>query len=148
MQYTFFGYDGWLTLVSHRYNKPLADEPALKHNPPWLFGFLGIPNGLSNAIIVILMPYVLRRQGVALGFGFLNDAAGFDIGQKLIEFTSSDSFARALLVEPNNVSHRIALAELYKALGLRRRAQGELQRALISDPNSDVARQLLASLKN
>src|SRR4029453_3158082 len=40
----------------------------------------------------------LRRQGVALGFGFLNDASGFDIGQKLIEFTSSDSFARALLV--------------------------------------------------
>ena len=44
----------------------MADESALKHNPPWLFGFLGIPNGLSNAIIVILMPYVLRRQGVAV----------------------------------------------------------------------------------
>jgi MFS family permease len=55
-----------LILVSPRYNRPLADEPALKHNPPWLFGFLGIPNGLSNAIIVILMPYVLRRQGVAV----------------------------------------------------------------------------------
>ena len=44
----------------------MADESALEHNPPWLFGFLGIPNGLSNAIIVILMPYVLRRQGVAV----------------------------------------------------------------------------------
>jgi hypothetical protein len=44
----------------------LADESAVKHNSPWLFGFLGIPNGLSNAIIVILMPYVLRRQGVAV----------------------------------------------------------------------------------
>jgi len=27
---------------------------------------LGIPNGLSNAVLVILMPYVLRRQGVAV----------------------------------------------------------------------------------
>jgi hypothetical protein len=42
----------------------LADESAVKHNSPWLFGILGIPNGLSNAIIVLLMPYVLRRQGV------------------------------------------------------------------------------------
>ncbi len=54
----------------------------------------------------------------------------------------------AIELEPNNISYRVALAELYKALGLRRRAEGELQRALISDPNSDVARQLLASLKN
>lgn len=54
----------------------------------------------------------------------------------------------AIALEPNNVSYRVALAELYKALGLRRRAEGELQRALLSDPNSDVARQLLASLKN
>jgi tetratricopeptide (TPR) repeat protein len=54
----------------------------------------------------------------------------------------------AIALEPNNISHRVALAELYKALGLRRRAEGELQRALISDPNSEVARQLLASLKN
>src|SRR6185312_10828779 len=49
-----------------RYNEPLADESAVKHNSPWLFGILGIPNGLSNAIIVILMPYVLRRQCVAV----------------------------------------------------------------------------------
>ena len=54
----------------------------------------------------------------------------------------------AIALEPNNVSYRVALAELYKALGLRRRAAGELQRALISDPSSDVARQLLASLKH
>jgi len=42
----------------------LTGESALKHNPPWLFGILAMPNGLANAIIVILMPYVLRRQGV------------------------------------------------------------------------------------
>jgi len=42
----------------------LADESAVKYNSPWLFGILGIPNGLANAIIVLLMPYVLRKQGV------------------------------------------------------------------------------------
>jgi curved DNA-binding protein CbpA len=54
----------------------------------------------------------------------------------------------AIALEPANVSYRVALAELYKALGLRRRAEGELQRALMTDPKSDAARKLLASLKN
>ena len=54
----------------------------------------------------------------------------------------------AIALEPTNVSYRIALAELYKAVGLRRRAEGELQRALMTDPKSDAARNLLASLKH
>jgi hypothetical protein len=54
----------------------------------------------------------------------------------------------AIALEPANVSYRVALAELYNALGLRRRAEGELQRALMTDPKSDAARKLLASLKN
>lgn len=40
----------------------------------------------------------LRKQGIALGFNFLNDAAGFDIGEMLIPYTSTDTFARALQV--------------------------------------------------
>ena len=54
----------------------------------------------------------------------------------------------AIALEPKNVSYRIALAELYKALGLLRRAEGELQRALITDPKSGAARKLLENLKN
>jgi hypothetical protein len=40
------------------------------------------------------------------------------------------------------------LAELYKKLGLLRRAQGELERALVDDPKHVGARNLLASLKS
>ena len=54
----------------------------------------------------------------------------------------------AIALEPDNTSYRVALAELYKALGLRRRAEGELQRALTVDPKNAAARTLLASLKN
>jgi curved DNA-binding protein CbpA len=53
----------------------------------------------------------------------------------------------AIALEPDNTSYRVALAELYKALGLRRRAEGELQRALTMDPKNAAARTLLASLK-
>ena len=54
----------------------------------------------------------------------------------------------AISLEPTNVSYRVALAELYKALGLLRRAEGELQRALMRDPKSGAARKLLENLKN
>ena len=54
----------------------------------------------------------------------------------------------AISLEPANASYRVALAELYKALGLLRRAEGELQRALMTDPKSGAARKLLENLKN
>ncbi len=40
----------------------------------------------------------LQRVGLASGFGFLSDAAFFDINQRLIEYTSQSSFGRALIV--------------------------------------------------
>jgi hypothetical protein len=39
------------------------------------------------------------------------------------------------------------LAELYQAVGLRRRALGEVERALTADPQNEAARALLARLK-
>ena len=40
----------------------------------------------------------LARLGVASGFGFLSRPAGFDIGQAMIEYSSSSTFGRAFLV--------------------------------------------------
>lgn len=40
----------------------------------------------------------LAARSIASGFGFLNDAAGFEIGETPIAYRASDSFARALLV--------------------------------------------------
>ncbi|MFZ1241072.1 MAG: ABC transporter permease subunit [Anaerolineae bacterium] len=40
----------------------------------------------------------LRKQGIALGFNFLSDSAGFDIGEMLITYTNTDTFGRALQV--------------------------------------------------
>jgi curved DNA-binding protein CbpA len=53
----------------------------------------------------------------------------------------------AIALEPNNGDYRLMLAELYKILGLRRRAAGEIQRALAADPKNEAARALLSSLK-
>jgi MFS family permease len=34
------------------------------HNPPWLFGILSIPYGAFNGVIVVLIPFLLRKHGV------------------------------------------------------------------------------------
>jgi general L-amino acid transport system permease protein len=40
----------------------------------------------------------MQQLGINLGFDFLSKAASFDIGDKLIEFSSTDTYGKALLV--------------------------------------------------
>lgn len=40
----------------------------------------------------------LRRSNISTGFGFLRGRAGFDISDRLIDYTSDSSFGRALIV--------------------------------------------------
>jgi MFS family permease len=37
-----------------------------RHNPPWLFGVLVLPYGFTSSVTVLLMPYLLRKYGVAV----------------------------------------------------------------------------------
>ena len=53
-----------------------------------LGGWILVSNTMAN----------LARLGVASGFGFLARPAGFDIGQAMIEYSSSSTFGRAFLV--------------------------------------------------
>ncbi|MBW3098196.1 amino acid ABC transporter permease [Pseudohoeflea coraliihabitans] len=50
--------------------------------------YVGISNAANN----------LARAGIASGFGFFNERAGFDIGQSLIYYTNDSSYFRAFLV--------------------------------------------------
>ena len=40
-------------------------ETNPSQNPPWLFGILSIPYGTFNGIIIVLMPFLLRKHGVS-----------------------------------------------------------------------------------
>jgi len=40
----------------------------------------------------------LERQSIATGFGFLNNEAGFEIGESVIAYSAADTYSRALLV--------------------------------------------------
>lgn len=53
-----------------------------------LFGYYIFSNTQAN----------LRRQSIATGFGFFGKEAGFEIGEPLISYSASDTYARALLV--------------------------------------------------
>src|ERR1700732_5393435 len=51
----------------------------------------------------------LRRQNIASGFGFLDREAAFGIGESLIAYIPSDTYARALLVGLTNTLYVAAL---------------------------------------
>jgi predicted Zn-dependent protease len=53
----------------------------------------------------------------------------------------------AIKLDPNNAEYRLMLAELYRDLGLKLRAKGEVERAVAADPNNRKARELLQALK-
>jgi tetratricopeptide (TPR) repeat protein len=53
----------------------------------------------------------------------------------------------AITLDANNAAYRVMLAELYNEIGLIRRAQGELDRALSIEPQNDAARRLRDKLK-
>ena len=53
----------------------------------------------------------------------------------------------AITLDGDNASYRVMLAQVYRDLGMRLRAEGELQRALSVDPASQEARRLLDSLQ-
>lgn len=40
----------------------------------------------------------LKRQSIATGFGFVQNEAGFEIGERPIDYSAADSYGRALLV--------------------------------------------------
>lgn len=74
-------------------------------------------------------------------------------GQALIRQPNTRRIAEselqaALSLEPENAGYRVILAELYKTLGLLKRAEGELERALAIDSNNEAARSLLLNLKS
>ena len=53
----------------------------------------------------------------------------------------------ALKLEPENAEYRLALAELYRDLGLKLRAKNECERAIASAPNNHKAQKFLKTLK-
>ena len=64
-----------------------------------------------------------------------------------LRHSAEAEFKAAIALDVNNTSFRVMLAEFYIGVGLRRRAEGELVRALSVDPNDKVARQLRDKMK-
>lgn len=54
----------------------------------------------------------------------------------------------AIMLDARDVAYRVMLAEFYCDIGLRRRAAGELERALAVDPGHAAARRLLNTLRD
>jgi general L-amino acid transport system permease protein len=79
----------------------------------------------------------LQKQGITTGFSFLQNAAGFEVGERLIDFESSDSIVRAYQVAVLNTL-KVSLVSIAFAtsiglvIGLGRLSSNALARALCS----------------
>lgn len=103
----------------------MADIPApRKSNTSILnsLAFRGIAYQVLLAAAVVLIGWYLyvnvnanlERQGIATGFDFLTEDAGFDIGESIIEFDSSQSYGRVLVAGILNTLH-VAIVGIFLA---------------------------------
>lgn len=84
--------------------------------------FRGIAYQVLLAAAVVLIGWYLyvnvnanlERQGIATGFDFLTEDAGFDIGESIIAFDSSQSYGRVLVAGILNTLH-VAIVGVFLA---------------------------------
>ncbi|HKQ99348.1 MAG TPA: hypothetical protein VJT09_01670, partial [Pyrinomonadaceae bacterium] len=67
--------------------------------------------------------------------------------QERLRHNAEAEIKAAIALDEKNATYRVMLAEFYSQIGLIRRAQGELARALSVDPQNEAARRLLDKLK-
>ncbi|MCG8546519.1 MAG: amino acid ABC transporter permease [Alphaproteobacteria bacterium] len=88
---------------------PRTGDTSILNN----LAFRGVAYQILLAMGVVLVGWYLYsnvnanldRQGIATGFEFLEEAAGFDIGESLIPFDSSQSYGRIILAGILNTLH-------------------------------------------
>ena len=68
-------------------------------------------------------------------------------GEQQLRRSAEAEIKAAISLDANNALYRVMLAELYNGIGLLRRAQGELDRALLIDPQNNAALRLRDKLK-
>lgn len=81
------GSSGWLRLWSDERTRGLIYQLLVVLGLALFIAFI-VSNTIAN----------LQRAGLASGFGFLFDQAFFDINQRLIDYSSTSTFGRALIV--------------------------------------------------
>jgi general L-amino acid transport system permease protein len=69
---------------------------------------------IIGALLISNAQNALSKQGISTGFDFLSQNAGFDIGEKLISFSTDDSFLRAYGVALLNTA-KISVASIFFA---------------------------------
>jgi cytochrome c-type biogenesis protein CcmH/NrfG len=106
-------------------------------------GVSALDLGNTAAAVAFLAEAVRREPDVARYRGFYGRALAHN---KQMRHQAEAELKAAISLESNNPAYRLMLADLYRAHGMKRRAQGEAQRALVIDPFNVDALRLLESL--
>jgi hypothetical protein len=107
-------------------------------------GFLALQQGQTKAAIVSLAAAARLAPAEARFRAYYGRAlATVEATRRLAEA----ELQAALKLDPENFGYRLMLAELYFDLGFLRRAEGELKRALIAEPNNPSGLKLLRRIE-
>lgn len=106
-------------------------------------GVSALELGNIAAALAFLAEAVRREPDVARFRGFYGRALAHN---KQMRHQAEAELKAAISLESTNPAYRLMLADLYRAHGMKRRAQGEAQRILVFDPFNVEALRLLESL--
>jgi curved DNA-binding protein CbpA len=127
-------------------NAPTFSGPsAIPHDAEDAFqkGVSALDLGNIAAAVAFLAEAVRREPDVARYRGFYGRALAHN---KQMRHQAETELKAAISLENSNPVFRLMLADLYRAHGMKRRAQGEAQRVLVIDPFNVDALRLLESL--
>lgn len=107
-------------------------------------GLAALKMGNTTLAISLLGEAARRAPGQARYRAFYGRSLA---GNRQTRHQAEAELQAAIRIEANNASYRVMLAQLYFELGMKRRAEGEAQRAISIDPQNAEALRLLNELR-
>ncbi len=125
-------------------SEPAAENDFSRAESSFQEGFIALQQGQIQSAIVSLAAAARLAPGEARFRAYYGRALGAVEGTRRL---AEAELQAALKLDPANLSYRLMLAELYFDLGFNRRAEGELRRVLMAQPDNPGARKLMRRLE-
>lgn len=123
---------------------PSAATPSFRAKEKFQQGLSALQQG-NNAFAISSLGEAARLDPTQPRYrAYFGQAMASD---ERLRRSAEAEFKAAIALDANNATYRVMLAELYNDLGLLRRAQSELERALTLEPQNKLARRLLDKVK-
>lgn len=123
---------------------PTADSDPVQAESSFREGFVALQQGQTRAAIINLAAAARLAPTEARYRAYYGRALGTQADTRRL---AEAELQAAVKLDPENLSYRLMLAELYFDLGFFRRAEGELKRVMTGEPNNAGGLKLMRRLE-